>query len=210
MARSVAGRIIVINGPSSAGKTTLARAVRDARAPTAAAVSPGPFIPPHCSCSPHQLAPLCNLDRSHLRSCSLTVGEVGGFDVIVDTVFERADCLAIAKAALAGHTYSLVALTCALDVLEASEKERGDRRLGQARGQFERVLQNASCDLTLDTGVLSVQACVNRVLELFANSLSETGTRTQTGTPTQTSRVWGLVASDTLIRELAVGSRAVY
>jgi chloramphenicol 3-O phosphotransferase len=92
----------------------------------------------------------------------------GGFDVVLDTVFERADCFAMTKSALAGHDVSFVAVTCALDVLETRERSRGDRRPGQARDQFERVIQNASgYDLILDTGALSLDACVERVSELL-------------------------------------------
>jgi chloramphenicol 3-O phosphotransferase len=73
------------------------------------------------------------------------------------------------KSAFVRHTYYLVAVTCALHALEAREKARGDRPLGQARGQFERVLQNATYDMYLDTGLLSVEDCVDRMVTLVAN-----------------------------------------
>jgi chloramphenicol 3-O-phosphotransferase len=69
---------------------------------------------------------------------------------------------------LAGHTHHLVAVTCALDLLEAREQARNDRRSGQARGQYDRVLENGSHDLFLDTGILSVDECVERILALMA------------------------------------------
>ena len=61
----------------------------------------------------------------------------GGFDVLVDTVFERADCLDLARAVFAGHTWHMVAVTCAVEILEARERARGDRRRGQAAGQVD-------------------------------------------------------------------------
>jgi chloramphenicol 3-O phosphotransferase len=82
-------------------------------------------------------------------------------------VFERADGVAMAKTMLAAHEHALVAVTCAIEVLEARERARGDRRLGQARGQFERVLHGATYDLVVDTGVLSPAECAARVATLL-------------------------------------------
>jgi chloramphenicol 3-O phosphotransferase len=65
------------------------------------------------------------------------------------------------------HGYHLVAVTCSLEVLESRERARGDRRPGQARAQLPRVLQSASYALTLDTAVLSVADCVERVLAIL-------------------------------------------
>jgi len=85
----------------------------------------------------------------------------------VDTVFERPESLAGAKRALAAHQHRLVGVSCSLDILEERERARGDRRIGQARGQFERVMQKAPYDLLLDTGTLSVESCVEQIIELM-------------------------------------------
>jgi len=91
----------------------------------------------------------------------------GGFDVIADTVFERAECHAMMQRALANHPHRLVAVTCPLDVLEAREQARGNRRLGQAREQHARVLLGAAYDLEIDTHTMSLDECVDRLVALL-------------------------------------------
>ena len=160
------GSIIVLNGPSSAGKTTLARAVRDARAPNAAAVSIDdlmPFVSRERKLDWHLFAALTAATFAAAGALARS-----GLDVLVDTVFERPDCLTLATAAFAGLDYRLVGVTCAVEVLEAREKSRGDRRLGQAREQHGRVLNDLPFDLVLDTSVLSIPECVERIVALLS------------------------------------------
>lgn len=146
------------------GKTTLAMAVRDARAPNAAAVSIDQFYPCVASAYPngwHLFATLTEITFATAAAFARA-----GLDVVVDTVFERPACLETARSVLAGHRYYLIALTCSMEVLEDRERNRGNRRPGHARGQFDRVLQNARYDLTLDTGILPVKECVDRLMAL--------------------------------------------
>jgi chloramphenicol 3-O phosphotransferase len=93
----------------------------------------------------------------------------GRFDVIADTVFEREDFAAM-QVAFADRTYRLVAVTAPLHVLEEREQARGNRRIGQARDQQARVLQNASYDLRVDTHALTLDECVDRVVALLPSS----------------------------------------
>lgn len=102
-----------------------------------------------------------------LFSTAIAISD-GGFDVVVDTVFERPECLGMMQRALADRSVRLVAVTCPLDTLEARERARGNRRLGQAREQHERVLAGATYDLRLDTHALSLDECVDRVVALLA------------------------------------------
>ena len=159
------GRVIVLNGPSSAGKTTLARAVRARIGPNIAAVSIDQFFPfmhPDVRSNWHLFSTLTDALFSTVVSLSN-----GGFDVIAGTVFEREDCLAAMQDAFADRTYRLVAVTAPLHVLEAREQARGNRRVGQAREQHERVLHGASYDLRVDTHALTLDECVDRVVALL-------------------------------------------
>ena len=159
--------MVVLNGPSSAGKTTLAMALREARSPRAAVVSVDQFFACVAPQHPDNWRLFAALTEATFAAAASFAKS--GFDVVVDTVFERADCLVMATSALAGLRYHLVGVTCALEVLEARERLRGDRRPGQARDQHVRVLENAPHELTLDTGVLSVADSVVRVVALLAN-----------------------------------------
>jgi chloramphenicol 3-O phosphotransferase len=160
------GRVIVLNGPSSAGKSTLAKAVRGRIGPSMAAVSIDqlfPFMHPDTRNNWHLFATLTDALFSTVVSISN-----GGFDVVVDTVFEHVECIGAMQAALADRSYRLVSVTCPLEVLEAREHARGNRRLGQAREQHERVLVGATYDLRIDTHLMSLDECVDRVVALLS------------------------------------------
>lgn len=90
-----------------------------------------------------------------------------GFDVIVDTVFERRDCLESARRAFATMPHCFVAVTAPVDKLEARERARGNRPSGLARRQHDAVFHDAPYALALDTGAMSVDACAEQIVALF-------------------------------------------
>ena len=157
--------IVVLNGPSSAGKSTLAKAVRARRGQGAALVSIDQlfaFMHPDARNNWQLFSTLTNALFANVVAL-----HDGGYDVIAETVFERADCIAAMQRILRDRPYRLVAVTCPLDVLDAREQARGNRRLGQAREQHARVLHAARYDLELDTHAMSLETCVERVLGLL-------------------------------------------
>jgi chloramphenicol 3-O phosphotransferase len=72
------------------------------------------------------------------------------------------------RRASAGLDIFTVGVTCPLEVLEARERERGDRVLGRARGLMEVVHEFCSYDASVDTAALSPEACVATILEALA------------------------------------------
>lgn len=101
--------IVVLNGPSSAGKTTLARAVRDRIGANGAAVSIDQFFQLMHPDAKNDWSMFCALTDA-LFATAATLANAG-FEVVVDTVFERAECVRAAERALAGHAYHFVAVT---------------------------------------------------------------------------------------------------
>jgi chloramphenicol 3-O phosphotransferase len=57
----------------------------------------------------------------------------------------------------------LIGLRCPLDVVEARERMRRDRTLGQARAQFDLVHARGFYDLEVDTSCLSVDECARAI-----------------------------------------------
>jgi chloramphenicol 3-O phosphotransferase len=162
---SSVGTIVVFNGPSSAGKTTLAHAVRAHVGPTVAVVSVDhlfAFMHPDAKNTWHMFSAL---GEAALASAAALA--TAGFHVIVDTVFERVDSLRSAERVLAGHEWHLVGVTCAPEELDRREAERGDRRNGQARDQLERVFFDATYAVRLDTSRQTADECVAEVVRLF-------------------------------------------
>ncbi len=162
---SAIGSIVVLDGPSSAGKTTLARAVRARIGVTAAPISLDHFFAfkhPDAKNDWHMFATL-----SDATFATAVAFANRGFDVIVDTVFERPESLQSARRALVDHVHHFVAVTCDVHELEARERRRGDRRIGQARDQHARVFHDADYALWIDTARLSVDECVAKIAALL-------------------------------------------
>lgn len=159
------GHIVVLNGPSSAGKSTLAKAVRARLGVGSAAVSVDrlfAFMHPDARPTWRWYAAL---NDAAFRSAAALAD--AGFDVVADTVFERADCLDLLRRALGDRRHHLVAVTAPVEVLEARERERGNRPIGLAREQRDRVFHGARYDLELDTAAQSTGECVERIVALL-------------------------------------------
>ncbi len=69
------------------------------------------------------------------------------------------DCIDVFE----GLDVLFVGVVCPLEVLEAREKDRGDRTLGQARGQAGIIHQNCIYDLEVDTSKLSASECADQI-----------------------------------------------
>ena len=137
--------VVVLNGPSCAGKTTLARALRDRLGPTCTAVSVDQFYAfTHRDARPRWALYKTLSDAMFTAAATLANG---GLDVIVDTVFERPELHETAKRLLAAHTDKYVAVTCPLPIrLECSPSLRTRRR---TRSSSTRVgSQISSCTST--------------------------------------------------------------
>ncbi|WP_119304895.1 chloramphenicol phosphotransferase CPT family protein [Dongia deserti] len=89
-----------------------------------------------------------------------------GNNLIIDDVLledEMADYIAL----LAGFTFHTVGIFAPLDVLEARERERGDRLIGLARWQYDRVHQGKRYDLELDASAATPMQCAEAIKATF-------------------------------------------
>ncbi len=156
------GIVVVLNGPSSSGKTTLATALK-ARGFVSLSVDDFHRFSPRSISNDEVLFGALN-DALFASAASFAQR---GFPVVVDTVFVSGAILQAALSLLDDVDLALVALKAPIAVLEQREHERGDRRPGLARSHFERVLQGATYALSLDTSRLSRSACVAEVERLI-------------------------------------------
>ncbi|WP_428376918.1 chloramphenicol phosphotransferase CPT family protein [Lichenicoccus sp.] len=74
-----------------------------------------------------------------------------GNDLVVDDVMLEAGEADHYRALLTGVNLRFVGLLASLEVLEARERARGDRQLGLARWQFDRVHRGQRYDLEIET-----------------------------------------------------------
>jgi chloramphenicol 3-O phosphotransferase len=171
--------MVYLNGPSSVGKTTLARAIQEAM--------DEPYL--HAG-TDHFLPMLPNRYWGHEdgfrfvfsengEPLELTAGPVAhrliagmvsaitavvnsGNNVVVETGF-WGDELRICIDGWAHLIPLFVGVNCPAEVLEKRESERGDRLRGLARLQAGRIPAHGIYDLELDTSLLSAAECAEAI-----------------------------------------------
>ncbi|MGW0252233.1 chloramphenicol phosphotransferase CPT family protein [Nocardia goodfellowii] len=171
-------RVILLNGTSSAGKTTLARAIQDE--------SDAPFVywgidtlfglvPPNwgggrdgplsrdgfwydrtghdADGHPLMVVRYGHIGHRMLRSACAAAAEFarGGDHLVIDEMLLAPELLPMWMEALAGLDVQLVGVTCPLDVAEQRELVRG-KTIGLARGHFRTVHEHGyPYDTIVDT-----------------------------------------------------------
>ncbi|MEM7239724.1 MAG: AAA family ATPase [Pseudomonadota bacterium] len=184
--------VILLNGPGSVGKSSLARALQGLASTTFLHVQMDAFLamlPAALQDHPDGVAfesaapgghpevhartgPAGDRVLAGMRAAVGAMAEAGN-NLIVDDVIYGDDArdgqspVAEYRAALAGHRFLLVRLDAPLAVIEARERARGDRMLGLARWQVSRVHHGISYDLAVDTGDQSPADAARQVRDAF-------------------------------------------
>jgi chloramphenicol 3-O phosphotransferase len=182
------GRLVILNGTSSAGKTTLGRAVQDVDAAPWILTGvdhywsrlPRRYLEDEIG-NPDGFRSLYEGEGEARRTVGFVVGPTfrrlmyglhrtvaalveAGNDVLVDYLpFDEA-MARDAVAVWADLDGVLVAVRPPLEVSERWERERGDRDLGQARVMFEQAHSFGRFDLVVDTSAAPAEAAAGLVL----------------------------------------------
>jgi len=179
-------QIIILNGVGSVGKTTTARTLQ--------AIAREPFL--HVAMDAFiDMLPATMFGHPEGLTFE-TVLEAGEPSVVIRTgpVFERVmrgmrhaiaamaaqgNCLIVDEVMigqgealeyrelLADYPVRLVGLFAPLEVLEARERDRGDRQLGLARWQFDRVHRDISYDLAIDASASTPLEIAGKIRDAF-------------------------------------------
>jgi len=164
-------RVILLNGASSSGKSTLAAALQQQLPVPFLRVGVDDVIAMH----PDRralgwLVPEAGGCRIELKPAGHRLmrafhAAVAGFvaageRVIVDDMFVHPDLLTGWLDALAGSRVLLVGVHCSLDEAERRERAREDRAPGLARGHHQTVHTGCRYDLELDTTERTSAECV--------------------------------------------------
>lgn len=180
-----AGRIVLLNGVGSVGKSSIAKVLQQITATPFLHVAMDAFIdmmPPSMFEGPDGLT-FETIQEDGQPSVGIRTGPVAarvflgmrfaiaamakhGNDLIVDDVLLGRD-QAEYDEALAGLTVHWVGVFAPLDVLEARERERKDRMIGLSRWQFDRVHAGMRYDLEIDTSEASAADCAMRIKQAF-------------------------------------------
>ncbi|KCZ54732.1 hypothetical protein HY29_13720 [Hyphomonas beringensis] len=179
--------VIILNGTTSAGKTSLARALQDVTSrpflhvrmddfltmqPRRLNNHPDGFVfaPVEGAAPPEVLIKTGAYGAKLISGMRKAVAAMAdsGLDMIVDDVWlregaEQVDYIRL----LSNHEVFFVGVSAPLAILEQREVARGDRDIGQARWQHTRVHIGATYDLEIDTGDMTPQQAALKVQQAF-------------------------------------------
>lgn len=185
-------QIIYINGPSSSGKTTLAKALQQELEPLFLHIGidrvigmmpekvndwEGGPAPLGFSWKPAvdetgtpvheiQAGPFGKKIVQTLKEIVLTLGRMGHYVIVDDVSFGKKE-VDEWREALKGYKVLWVGIMTPLEVLEKRERERGNRMHGSARAQYFKTHQNVDYDIEFDTSNDSLESIVCTIKELY-------------------------------------------
>ncbi|KDM93364.1 chloramphenicol phosphotransferase CPT family protein [Photobacterium galatheae] len=186
--------VIFLNGPSSSGKSSIARALQNCLDDNYLHLGIDAFI----AMMPAKANTLNESDKPaegfYWRTTTLNQQSVhrisfgpygkavneayrttvrhlvdAGMKVIVDDVLDGAEEMAIWQSVLAGKHCLYVGVTCSAETLIQREQQRGDRYPGSALEQASRVHCGIEYDLFINTDECSPQTCAQRIQAFIAS-----------------------------------------
>ena len=177
--------IVLLNGAGSVGKTSVAKALQTITSAPFLHVQMDVFLemmPDALQNHPDGFAfetvhegghpsmvittgPIRNRLMRGMRHAIAAMADQGN-NLIVDDVMMEEDGAAY-RGLLAHHNVYIVGLFAPLEILEARERERGDRGLGLARWQFDRVHRAMTYDLEIDTSLDPPVVCATLIKDRF-------------------------------------------
>lgn len=172
-----AGTILILNGASSSGKTSIARELQS--------LLPEPYhhlqLDAFRAMEPrgywegweHQSSDAVALKLAALcRAMNAALAEYSrhGQNSVFDTELSNSDAWRYVVEDLVDLPVLMVGVTCSVAVLAKREHERGDRKPGLAASQHDRVHKNKEYDLMIDTTIASTADCAAAVADWLRQS----------------------------------------
>lgn len=155
--------ILLINGTSSAGKSSLAWAFQASSEHQWVRLSIDDCFDAFPAGANLHTVPYDRLREVFYQSLKLWADQ--GFDLIVDAVFEEPGCVDKVLHWLHPYRVYLIGLHCPLEVLEQREVQRANRPLGLARSQYPIVHTYCGYDLEIDSYSAKVEDNVAAMMQ---------------------------------------------
>ena len=163
------GKIILLNGVSSAGKSTLAKAIQQQAASTFYYMSIDMFI--EMAGDKAVEKDTIRTIREAMQNFCAAIAALYQLDrnILVDVVCVKDgfDLLPALIEALHDKSVLLTHVKCSPNELEAREKARGDRDVGLARWQLDHAYTDIPYDIEVDTSTENAERCAEKVLAAF-------------------------------------------
>ena len=143
------GNVIILNGTSSSGKTTIAKQIQSISSSSYLLCSLDAFwnmtpstIPAGSKNYPKMKLALAKSVRALAET---------GHNVLVDIVFSGQKTYIEMSRELSGLNFKIIKIECPIEELNKRELARGDRKIGLAESQFNSVHEGVTYDLIINT-----------------------------------------------------------
>lgn len=161
-------KIIILNGPSSSGKSTLAstlqKYIKDKKNEEYGKTSIDDFL----KMSANEVIYEDDVFEISSKLCMNAIEMLGPHQgVIIDHVITSERIFKQLIDALRLYDIYLIHVTCPLFELERREKERKNRCLGSAEASYQYLFPKTGYDLTVDTFQLSARDCSLKIIDLL-------------------------------------------
>ena len=162
------GQIIFLNGASSAGKGSIAKALQEIIERPSVHLCIDDYL------GTFQKRLWDDKEVVHrewpniiagFHAAAAAIARAGNLVIVDDVLEEEPPWIEHMLAFFDGLDVTFVGVHCPLEELERREKERGDRRQGMARQQFEQVHALAIYDVEVDTLACSPEECASIIIE---------------------------------------------
>lgn len=187
----IKGKIIILNGVSSSGKTTISKRLQQEMKEHYFWVANDTFC--QMSSDKHWKEDWIAIINKALTALIYTVKSMSdlGYNVIVDQVFLNNEAVGeiLQKTVEVLHDYPVlfVRTDSSIEDLTKREKERGNRRIGQAESQLNIVHNHKFYDVAINTSTTSIEENIEiikltqmntvekRAFTILYNKLTTTG-----------------------------------
>ncbi|MFF4040194.1 AAA family ATPase [Streptomyces sp. NPDC001816] len=164
------GTVILLNGTSSSGKSSIARALLDLLDGTWFHMPVDAFHSMRCDKPMADEDLQAEIDRTAKGFHRAVAGmAAAGNNVVVDHPLSRRWRLLDLLDLLVPEDTVLIGVHCPLPELERRERERGDRQAGLAAMQYDQVHAHGVHDLDVDTSLLSPEECALRIRDFLSD-----------------------------------------
>jgi len=162
------GNIIVLNGTSSSGKTSLAQAFQLQSLDVYLVCSLDMFWDMTPNKTPAGSHNFPNMKLALIKSVK-ALAETG-HNVIVDIIFCGDKTYHELKTELNGLNYKIIKVECPIDELNKREAARGDRKLGLAKSQLKSIHQGTVYDIVINTYNNTTDECLKIIMKEVTTS----------------------------------------
>ena len=188
---SKTGTVIILNGPSSVGKSSIVKAFQAKQ--TTPWLETGidhlyvGVIPPMWLDDKPEHHTIMTIETSEDKDGKMVTAVFGpegrkvikgmhraiaayahvGNNLLVDYIKYEPEWLLDLQEALKGLNVIWVGVTAPLEVITEREKKRGTSPAGHARSHYQSVHQNMPYDLMIDTSLLTPEQAADKIMEFF-------------------------------------------